>query len=166
MDESSAGSDGWAPVELKALPLQAWEMRYKVALLIRKVGQYPESYYTVNTPAIAKKGQGNRPLDHRLLAVFCALYRIESGAWFDQLKPWLREVLHPRVVGAIAGLEACNVACESHTCLDQATLHWIAKAIAAYDYRKYFASFEHQFSCSMMAHAGMPLTLVAQTLHL
>ena len=84
-DESPAGSDGWAPVELKALPRQAWEMRYLVTLLIQKAGKYPNAYYTVNTPAIAKKGKGNKPLDHRLLAVFCTLYRIESGAWFDQL---------------------------------------------------------------------------------
>ena len=102
-------------------------------------------------------------MDHRLLAVFCALYRIESGAWFDQLKPWLRRVWHPKVVGAIAGLEACDVAWEAQTCLELATLHRIAKVLAAYDCRKYFASFEPEFSCSMMAHAGMPPTLSGGT---
>ena len=69
-------------------------------------------------------------------------------------------------MGAIAGLEACDVAWEAQTFLEQATLHRIAKVLAAYDYRKYFASFEHEFSCSMMAHAAMPPTLVAQTRHL
>ena len=38
--------------------------------------------------------------------------------------------------------------------------------LAAYDYRKYFASFHHGFACNLMAHAGMPSTLAAQTLHL
>ena len=45
-------------------------------------------------------------------------------------------------------------------------MHNTTTVFAAYDCRKYFASFQHEFSSNMMAHAGMPKPLVAQTLHL
>ena len=42
-------------MELKAIPRQAWEMRYLVTQLIQQAGHYPKAYYIVNTRAIAKK---------------------------------------------------------------------------------------------------------------
>ena len=72
-EASAAGSDGFAPKELKALPFQAWEHRRQVMQLMMKLRRYPKAYYTVYTPAIPKKGRGVQPLDHRMLAIFSGL---------------------------------------------------------------------------------------------
>ena len=79
-NDSAPGSDGWKPKELKALPKQAWQTRDKVLALAADIGRYPEEYYEVTTVALPKKDKGSQPLDHRLLATFTSLYRIEAGA--------------------------------------------------------------------------------------
>ena len=63
-EASAAGSDAFAPKELKALPPEAWAQRRKVMQLMMILKCYPKSYYTVYTPAIPKKGRGTQPLDH------------------------------------------------------------------------------------------------------
>ena len=87
-NESSAGSEGFAPRETKALQLAAWTYRGQVMQLMAKLGRQPQAYYTVSTPAIPKKGKGHAPLDPRLLAAFSSLDRIEAAAWFEHLSPW------------------------------------------------------------------------------
>ena len=72
----SAGIDGWLPWELKALPVAAWEERTKVINSAIKLEQFPVDYKTVTSPCLPKKHPGNKPLDHRLLAVFSALYHV------------------------------------------------------------------------------------------
>ena len=76
------------------------------------------------------------PLDHRLLAVFSALYRVEAGAYFELLKPWLRSILHPDVVGALAGLEALDIAYEAQIDLERAIQMGSDMCMAAFDYEK------------------------------
>ena len=70
---TAAGSDGWKPFELKALPLEAWAQRRRVLGLAAERGRYPSSYYEVNTLGLPKKDKGTAPLDHRMLAIFSAL---------------------------------------------------------------------------------------------
>ena len=60
--------------------------------------------------AIPKKEHSLKPLDFRLLAIFSALYRVETGAWYAIIFDWLRSILHPAVIGAIPGQEALDVA--------------------------------------------------------
>ena len=64
-NDSAPGLDGWRPRELKLLPYDAWVKRELVLRLAAKLGRFPESYRTVNTPALPKKGKGKAPLDHR-----------------------------------------------------------------------------------------------------
>ena len=165
-DASSAGSDGFAPKELRTLPLRAWEHRQKVVALMTELQRYPEAYYTVNTPAIPKKGKGQAPLDHRLLAVFSSLYRIEAGAWFELLQPWLKRVLHPNVVGAIAGLEAYDIAWDAQYFLERALLRDESVALISLDYEKYFDSFQHEWTRNMLVHMGVPAHLANMTFDL
>ena len=91
-EETSGGSDGWKPAELKAIPLKAWESRAEVLKLAGEIGRFPEAYRTVNMAAICKADDSYDPLDHRLISLFTCLYRIEGGAWFELLTPRLRRV--------------------------------------------------------------------------
>ena len=82
------------------------------------------------TPSLPKKDKGNAPLDHRLLAIFTALYRIEAGAWFDQIGGWLQDVLHPDVIGAIPGREGAEIAWDAQAYLEHAMMNNLGGAIS------------------------------------
>ena len=133
---SAAGSDGWKPCELKALPRQAWHTRAQILALAAELGKYPKDYYEVTTVALPKKDKGSQPLGHRLLAIFTSLYRIEAGAWFDHIKPWLRSILHLDVMGAIEGTEALDIAWDAQAFLEMALLRGQAVALVSYDFNK------------------------------
>ena len=130
------------------------------------MGKYPTAYYQILTPSIPKKEKGNGPLDHRLLAIFTALYRIEAGAWFDQLLPWLQSVLHKDVIGAIPGREGAEVAWDAQAYLEYAMMMNQSGAISTYDFKKYFDSFDYQFTKKMLVHLGFPANLAEATCHL
>ena len=49
---SSAGMDGARPIELKMLPLTAWNSRREVRCLAHKLHKHPESYYNLASPVI------------------------------------------------------------------------------------------------------------------
>ena len=126
----SAGMDGWKPFELKYIPLEAWERRAELLELCMEQKRYPSSYNEVMAPSIPKKDKGNAPLDHRLLAIFIALYRIEAGAWFDQLGGWLQDVLHPDVIGAIPARERAEIAWNAQSFLEHAMLNGLGGAVS------------------------------------
>ena len=152
--DTAAGSDAWKPVELKALPQAAWEARATIFQLSSELARYPSSYYEVTTVALPKKDKGTQPLDHRLLAIFSSLYRIEAGARFDIIKPWLRTILYPAVMGAIEGIEALDIAWDAQAFIERAMLNNEAMALVSYDFKKFFDSFEHSFTRDMLKHAG------------
>ena len=130
---TSAGSDGIRPAELKALPQQAWEHRAEVLHIIAETKQYPESYYHINMLGLRKKGKGTAPIDHRMLAIFPATYRVEMGAWYHNMTGWLQTWLHPDVFGAMPGTEAIDAAWDAQSYLEQAMLMGKAAAISSYD---------------------------------
>ena len=165
-EEVSAGLDGWKTYELRHLPREAWEIRAQILKLFMETESYPDAYYQVATPCIPKKDQGNAPLDHRMLAFFSALYRIESGAWYDQLLPWLTRVLHPSVIGALPGREAAEIAWDAQAFLEHAMLHGLEGALSTYDFKKYFDSFDYNFAREMLIHAGFPVALANTTCNL
>ena len=101
------------------------------------LGHYPSSYYEVTTVALPKKDKGTQPLDHRLLAIFSSLYRIEAGARFDIIKPWLRSILHPAVMGAIGGTEALDIAWDAQAYIEKTLLNGVATALVSYDFEKF-----------------------------
>ena len=66
-EDKAGGSDGWKPMELKALPKMAWMFRAEVLRLATELGRFPQSYRTVYMAAIGKSVDSNEALDHRLL---------------------------------------------------------------------------------------------------
>ena len=62
-EESSAGSDGWRPIELSWLPAAAWKHRARVLAVAVERRRFPQAYKHVNTPSIPKKADSSRPLD-------------------------------------------------------------------------------------------------------
>ena len=86
--------------------------------------------------ALRKKENSLAPLDHRLLTLFTSIYRTEAGAWFDMLMPWVRTVLHDKVVGAVEGYEALDVAWDAQAFLEYAMMNQQDKVLASYDFLK------------------------------
>ena len=93
-----------------------------------------------------KKETSFKPLDHPLLSIFSALYRVESGAWYAAISDWARSVLHPAVIGAIPGQEALDIAWDIQAFLERAAMLNEDAAVSSYDYAKYFDSFDHQWT--------------------
>ena len=162
-DETAAGSDGWRPVELKALPLAAWDTRAKHLRLCAKKGKYPDPYHVVNMTALKKKPDSTLPLEHRMLTVFSALYRVETGAWYEILMPWVKKILHPDVVGALEGWEALDIAWDAQSFLEHAMLSQESKALVSYDFAKFFDAFDYDWTHQFLLHIGLPLELVELT---
>ena len=104
-----AGRDAFKPTELKALPKCAWVHRKRVLACAEKKQQFPTVYKQVTTPCLPKKGPGSKPLEHRLLSVFSAIYRVEAGAWFRILYPWFITNLHPDIHSGVPGHETAEV---------------------------------------------------------
>ena len=132
-EDSAAGSDGWAPKELRRLPLQAWEQRKHLLDLMIDTGIMPQAYYDVHSAAIPKKEKGVKPLDFRLLAIYSALYRVEFGAWFDVLFPRVAMQIHPDALGTAAGKDATDIAWEAQTDIESANANGSKIVIATYD---------------------------------
>ena len=101
-----------------------------------------------------------------MLAIFSALYRLEAGAWYESLVPWLQKLLHKDVIGAIPGREGLEVAWDAQAYLEHAKLFKLPGALSTYDFKKYFDAFDHDFTMDMMIHVGMPPELARLTHHL
>ena len=84
--------------------------------------------------ALTKKGKGRAPLDRRLLAIFSAVYRVEAGAWYAKIFPWLRSVLHEKVIGAIPGQEALDVAWDAQAFLESMAMQGRDVVLSSYDF--------------------------------
>ena len=57
-----------------------------------------------------------------MLWIFCAFYRIESGATFRQHLPWLRSWAHNDMHGGLAGRELLDVAWDAQSHIEHAKL--------------------------------------------
>ena len=114
--ESSASEDGWRPAELRFLPLEAWVLRVQVLELAAELKTFPVAYRYVLTPALPKDGPPD-PLNFRMISIFTALYRVESGAWYRMLCPWMEEWLHPDVFGGIEGREPYEMAWDAQSAI-------------------------------------------------
>ena len=94
----------------------------------------PKQLLRGNTPGLPKKDKGTAPLDHRMLAIFSALYRIEAGAWYDHIFPWLRTILHKDMAGAIPDMEALDIAWDAQARIENALLNEISLTMVSYDF--------------------------------
>jgi len=88
------------------------------------------------------------------------LYRIEGGAWFELLTPWLSKAIHKDVVGATAGKEALDVAWAAQGYIEESMCKGISAVLSSYDFSKYFDSFDHDLTKQLLLHLGVPELLV------
>ena len=124
--------------------------------LARAARRFPNAYRSLHTPCIPKKGEKSKPLDHRLLAVYSSIYRIEMAAQYVILKPWLYANTHDSLSGGIAGREPVEAAWDAQSDLEHSLLNGLYTAMASYDYYKFFDSFNTEFTRRMLRHVGMP----------
>lgn len=74
MGKTVPGLDGWRIHELKALGLEAWQPRARIAEIKMQVGKVPSSYKQVSTPMMLKTKGTEVAMDHRGLAIFFIHY--------------------------------------------------------------------------------------------
>ena len=100
------------------------------------------------------------------MAIFSGLYRIEAGARYDEIFPWIRTILHESVIGAIPGQEALDIAWEAQAFLEKISADGIDGVLSSYDYAKYFDAFDHEWTKQLLLYVGMPPELVELMFHL
>ena len=93
MGKTVPGLDGWRIHELKALGVEAWHQRARIVEIQLKEGKVPASYKQVSTPMMPKAKGTEIIMEHRGLAIFPILWRVESGAWYRRLTQWQEEWL-------------------------------------------------------------------------
>lgn len=154
---SAPGMDGWRPAELKHLPCEAWEQRRRVLLLSYKLGRSPSAYYHVSAPALRKfdklaehdvdhnPNNSTSPSELRLLAIFGALYRIESGATFRSMLPWMLTCIHPDLHGCTPGHDNADVSWDAQAQVEELRLNGDSLTILLVDFMKFFDLFDYNF---------------------
>ena len=152
--DSAGGSDLWKPRELKALPLAAWVPRAEILRLALRLQRPPTPYLTVLTPAIPKK-TGTGALDHRLLAIFSAVYRVEAMALFAKTRGWLVQHTHKSCHGGVPGEEALDAAWDCQAEIENAMFRQKGHTVITMDYYKFFDYFDHDFTKEMLIHVGI-----------
>lgn len=153
------GLDGWRVLELKQLPKAAWDERARVLEIGAETGEVPVSYTHVGTPMMAKVKHTDEAMQHRGLAIFSVLYRIESSAWYEKLKVWQDGWIHPNVHGARGGHETLSSAWPAQARIEAAVLYNQNRSAATLDYSRMFDMFDPNFYIDMMEFMGMPKTL-------
>ena len=159
-EQSAAGANAWLPRELRRHPLQAWQHRRRILEMTADTQTVPAAYLDVHAAAIPKKEKGVRPLDFRLLTVFVALYRIEMGAWHDEISGQFSAQIHLEVFGCAQGIEAVEIAWDAQQDPEVAYAGGEEVTISTYDYFKYFDTFDYDLSKQIRLHSGVPARLV------
>ena len=164
---SAPGMDGWKPAELKHLPLVAWQHRHRVLTLSYKVSSSPYSYYHISSPALNKFDKLDRPdptgnpnnatspSQLRLLAIFSALYRVESGANFRAHLPWLLTWLHPALHGCVPGHDTGDVSWDAQIHVEEVLANGSDITILLMDFLKFFDLFDYDFVREMFIAVGI-----------
>ena len=152
---SAAGLDGWKPLELKFLPLEAWRSRGQVEALFTRVGRLPQVYYQVPV-SMLRKAEGLTPLQHRGISVFAAHYRLAGCAWWHRTMPSFLQWVHPAAAGGLPGRECLESAWDAQQYFEKATLTGQKAAAILMDYDKFFDRFDCQFFRQLFIALGMP----------
>ena len=166
--DSAAGRDAWKPAELALLPTFAWHERARLLKLCAHKGRWPSAYKEVSSPCLQKKDKldpdaGRAPptvLDHRLLSIYTALYRIEMGAWCKNHTDWLAKNIHESCCGAMAGREPGEASWDAQSAVAAAMEQGEDMVLAMLDYYKFFDSFEPKFYAKFLEKMGIHSNLV------
>ena len=71
--------------------------------------------------------------------------------------------MHPKVVGATAGMEGLDIAWDAQADLEEAMTKGFCRVLSSYDYSKFSDSFEYEWTRQFLLFHGMPRQLVALT---
>ena len=77
--------------------------------------------------------------------------------------PWLRTVLHPDVIGALAGWEALDIAWDAQSFIEHALLRKESATLVSYDFAKFFDAFDYEWTAQFLTYVGVPSGLVQLT---
>ena len=77
--------------------------------------------------------------------------------------PWLRTVLHPGVIGALAGWEALDIAWDAQSFIEHALLRKESATLVSYDFAKFFGAFDYEWTAQFLMYVGVPTGLVQLT---
>jgi hypothetical protein len=156
--------DDWKPGELKILPKDAWVQRATYLKTVYKLRKSPDAYYHIPSPALPKvdkmappKEQQDHPtaMQHRLLSVMSAVYRIESGAQYHRHTTWLLSWIHGELHGGLPGRESSEVSWDIQSQIEQAMLDNQELIVCMMDYWKYFDAMEPTFVRDFMVAIGI-----------
>ena len=166
--DSSAGLDSWRPIELKALPEAAWLPRESIIALCLRCGRWPSHYKNVVSPLLRKydkklpdpAAHPPKPLDHRVLSVYSAVYRVEAGAWARLFTDWLISWVPAGSYGGLPGRQCLDAAWDVQAYLEEHIADDQAGAVVSLDYWKFFDSFGYDVVSGMFNAIGFhqPLT--------
>ena len=95
-------------------------------------------------------------MDHRGLAIFSILWRVEWGAWYRRLARWQERWLLDGIHGARSGHECLSSARPAQARIEQAMLQDEDRAAATLDYSKLFDRFDPSFYMEMPKSMGYP----------
>ena len=95
------------------------------------------------------------PLDHRLISVYSALYRVESGAWYRNHIDWLLGWIPKECFGGLPGRECLESAWDTQGQMELAAMNGNPMACFLFDYYKFFDAFEPEFNCEMLKAVGV-----------
>ena len=111
------------------LPKNAWRPRTKVLKLSLTLGRRPSNDRYVASPMLRKfdtrqpdsaSGPPN-PLDHRVLSIYSAVYRVEAGAWVRLFVPWLMKWVQAASHGGLPGRQCLDAAWDVQGFLEEWT---------------------------------------------
>ena len=98
-------------------------------------------------------------MEHRWLAIFSILWRIESGAWYRRLVYWQEEWLPDGIHGARSGHECLSSAWPAQARIEIASLLGDRRCAATFDYTKFSDMFDADFYVDMLEDMGIPAEL-------
>jgi len=173
--KSSGGMDGVTPFELKILPLEAWNERAQYLALSYKLGVSAKSYYHVAMPLLEKedKMEGKKEThtfrstkDFRLLSLFTAILRVETGAAYRQHMQWMLSWFNKDMHGGIPNHESAEVSWDLQSGIELAMINNKKLAVCLMDYMNFFDSMEPIFMAKLMIATGYNAQFVQLNLNL
>jgi len=129
---SAGGMDGVTPFELKLLPLEAWNGRAQYVKLSCNLGVLAKSYYHVAMPLLEKEDKlepkkanpkFRSTKDFRLLSLFSAILRVETGAAYRQHMQWMLSWFNKDMHGGIPNHESAEVSWDLQSDIELAMIN-------------------------------------------
>jgi ribonuclease HI len=166
MGNNSAGLDGRSATELKALPLDIWEL---VAAFWENVRCFPNKALPLQlvqagVHLIPKPGEvSGTPLVSNLrpITVLPLLFRVWSGIMYKRLREWMSASLPRGITGGKAHGEVAAIALQLSLSMEEskAGLNKLDTYVLTTDFSKFFDALNWEFVFALAEHMGLPTWL-------